>query len=248
MIRRFVQFLQGQRNKVEPRGPSTRVTLGALNSIFFDWTDVSPARTIPAANISSTGIGLMTPDLKGLAVEGSSIRGHLKIRDKEFPVVLEVVHRNGQITGCRYVNPDFQLPITIQSFLETELVSSGMKPVAKDLIYSRPGEECLWFRDKNGNELFAVQKNSEIVEAQLVILGSYIEYNPRDESVNYGVISDEEGSGEISSYVRSDFDVRFLKQRPPELRGLIEKFILSVQGLKPDFKTKLLDCFQRGIE
>ncbi|MBX9767922.1 MAG: hypothetical protein K2X47_11675, partial [Bdellovibrionales bacterium] len=175
MIRRLVQFLQGQKEKVEPRGPATRVVLGSLNAISFEWTDVSPSRSVVASNISSTGIGLLTPDLQGLGNDGSKVHGLLKINNKSFPVTLLIVHRNGQISGCQFVDPDFQLPLAIQDFLEAELISSGLKPISQDMIATRPGEECHWYRDKLGNELFAVQKNSELAEAQLVMLGSYVE-------------------------------------------------------------------------
>lgn len=248
MIRRLVQFLQGQKEKVEPRGPATRVVLGALNAISFEWTDVSPTRSIVASNISSTGIGLLTPDLQGLGSDGGTIKGFLKINNKSFPVSLVIVHRNGQISGCRFIDPDFQLPLEIQKFLEAELVSSGLKPISKEMIATRPGEECHWYRDKLGNELFAVQKDSEFVEAQLVMLGSYVEYDAQNKTVNYGVISDEETSSEVSDYVRSDFDVRFIRKHPPELTSMIQKFIGSINGLESKTKTKLLDCFQRGLQ
>ena len=248
MIRRFVEFLKGNQKKREARGPSTRVVLNTLNAISFEWIDVSPSRNVVAANISSTGIGLLTPDLQGLGADGSRIHGHLKIKANSFPVTLEIVHRHGQISGCRFVNPDFKVPLAIQNFLETEIISSGLKPISQDLIATRPGEECHWFRDQSGNELFAVQKEGQFVEAQLVILGSYIEYDAQSGSINYGVLSDEESSGEITNYVRSDFDVRFLKARPPELESLIRKFILSIHGLKPETRNQLLTCFQKGLQ
>jgi hypothetical protein len=248
MIRRLVQFLQGGRPQIEDRGPATRVTLGALNSISFEWTEVSPARTVVAANISSTGIGLLTPDLQGMGQDGSVVNGILKIQEKSFSVKIEIIHRNGQISGCRFVNPDFQLPLAIQNFLEAELVSSGLKPISPDLIATRPGEQCHWYRDKLGNELFAVQKDSHFLEAQLVMMGTYVEYDANHDTVHYGVISDELSSGEITDYVRSDFDVRFIKNRPPELGNLIQKFIASIQGLDADTKTQLFNCFQKGLQ
>ncbi|MBX9766648.1 MAG: hypothetical protein K2X47_05195, partial [Bdellovibrionales bacterium] len=63
-----------------------------------------------------------------------------------------------------------------------------------------------------------------------------------------GVISDEETSSEVSDYVRSDFDVRFIRNHPPELGRMIQKFIGSIQGLKTETKTQLLDCFQKGLQ
>ena len=247
MIRRLVDFLKGNQKKREARGPSTRVLLNTLNAISFEWIDVSPSRNVVAANISSTGIGLLTPDLQGLGADGSRIQGYLKINDSSFPVTLEIVHRHGQISGCRFVNPDFKVPLAIQDFLEAEIISSGLKPISQDLINTRPGEECYWFRDQYGNELFAVQKGNQFVEAQLVILGSYVEYDARSGSINYGVISDEESTGEIASYVRSDFDVRYLKTRPPELENMVRKFIVSIHGLKSETKNQLLACFQKGL-
>ncbi len=208
--------------------------LSTLNKIGFMPDDNK--RTIPAINISFTGIGL---DAKKSPIfqESQQVPGQLILDGERHPMSLSIRHVTPKIIGCSFIGPSETIRMPIENYLKYELAGVSMRKISTEFMNADPRGDSLWFTDGKANEIYVLHRNQDLIMCHLTFFGNYFEVAPQ-KPVRVGFISDVKK--EKAFHKGSDL-VRYISHIDQKMLEVAERFLFNIEGIPGALKEQIKD-------
>lgn len=212
---------------------AVRIKIFSTHQVLFELFSGPQKKLIEITNISTSGVGLKRDQDTTWQALGQKLTGQLKIRHKYFRATLEVRHVTMGIVGCRYISSEPDLYKAIEEYLVYEITGLGLKKVGRQHLSNVDQGTPQWYVDSQGNELYIVERDGQVVRYHIVFLGNYVEWNEQA-GIKVGIVLSDKKEDPINQ--KQAHVIKFSDTIPKEIENIVQRILLSVRDL--DLKTK----------
>lgn len=154
---------------------AARVSIQPLHDIWIEIEIDGKQQEFSIANISTSGIGILSNDQLKHQDKGKVLKARLKIFQNEFLVALKVAHHTSNILGCSYMATTAELKKSIEEYFKSEIAGLHFAAVNPEVLKADERGTPHWYRGKGGMELYFTENKDSIPFFSLTFLGIHLE-------------------------------------------------------------------------
>lgn len=216
-----------------------RVRIRPLHRVEFLHLSDEGADTVPVANLSVTGMGVLRDPRHRWPEPGGAVAGRLVVGTDHHELSARVVHRTGEIVGCAFTDPPREIAASIHEHLGAELAAAGLEPVPGDELAAPADGTPRVFHGPNNCMLHLVERGGRVLRFSLAFLGHYLEGGERL-PVRFGVVT-RDGDVTAGGHGAGDGDpVLWADMIDAELLASTIRFVSAIPHLTPEQRDGVL--------
>jgi|GEM_PF-4649624 len=197
------------------------------------------------ANLSASGVGLLTGAQTGWPTPDSLIQGSLEFPNAASPVTVsftaKIIHVSPQVLGAHFEGETDLIREEVRRYFKVELGALRMSKVAPDMLKKDADGEPHWSYGDNGCEIFYLTRDSKIVRFNLAFFGNYAEGGDGFKT-RFGQIVAADTSEKLQ--YKGNEEIRWDAGVPADLALNAVRFVESVSHLAAGERASIISLLQ----
>lgn len=222
-----------------------RIQIDSLQGVHLQM-HVPKELNVGIANITTSGVGLISTSELGDLKKGTQIKGKISLPKGTIPMIAEVMHISPTLIGCAFQGDLSLLQKEIEQHFDLELAAVNLIEVNREILKEEEDGEPRLFRGRNNCEIYVVEKAGAVVRFQMSFFGNFIE-GGRGLKTKVGYLATVESDEAKVKHKGSAF-VRMTSNLPKEVLSAASRFLEHVPNLSKEHRGFIQTALTNAIQ
>ena len=227
---------------MDQRRRAERIPIAHIRNISFLPNDPKLPSNLDVANISSVGLGLVSPQPIKDSIEKQQLDGTLMFGGDSFELSLCVIYQDDNYLGCEILTSPEEYPVHLRQYFETEMRAVELQPVEHNYQPIDPNDDILYREGPNNCYLLTISDDKSLKRYKVAYFGNVFEGGDGKIFTACQIIQDRDfdkfsKNGEVEM-------LKAVSKVSSDLKESVLRFVGGMSYLPEEHKEKIRDDLQ----